>query len=365
MFTPEAKFILYCSRTTIDQETLRQLGFISKLNLNWKKIISLSLDHGTAALIYQNVSKVDFLRQIAPPEALLELKNYYRANLVRTLKLWHVFCIINDNFVNHGIKLIPLKGIVLGNLVYHNPALRPIFSDIDILLNKKDVAPASILLRKMGYNYIPYNATHEESFKNDTAIIDIHWDIAAPWLSKIKISHLWERVVYLQFDNHKFKTLSFEDMLLTLPLQIRCDFPGVRLIRCCDIHELLWQHKDSLDWDYILKAGREYRLSGSLLFALLLSKSLFSSPVPEEAIRKLVSYSAKRMLLSFIILKKVDSLFNEDLKFRKWYFRKYFLKFIMIDSLLDYFNIPTHKFKFIVDKTLQICHPSPDNQTFD
>ena len=345
MFTPEAEFILALSRTTMAQQGSERLRLLEQPSLDWEKIISLSLSHGTAALVYRQINSCDFLAQRVPAEALTKLKNYYYANLARTLKLWQEFCCIDANFKKHNLGLIPLKGIILGNLVYRNPALRPIFADIDLLVRKNDLSRASALLAEMGF--APSLAPHidyQKMFKKGTLLVDLHWGIVVPWLSRVNPETLWQRSRIQTLEHRQIRALSLEDMLLTLPLQMRYDFPFIKLLRFCDINEILSWEKSSLDWDYLIKGSRQYCLRGILLFSLFICQALFGSCLPRHLLQELCAGSPKRKTLLMFLKKMLAAVMDPDLQFRKGRSLNYLLKSFLIDHPADYFKIIWHKF---------------------
>jgi hypothetical protein len=58
---------------------------------------------------------------------------------------------VNALFERSGIRAVVLKGLALGYEYYPNPALRPV-SDIDLLLQTRDVLPALDLLQQAGFH---------------------------------------------------------------------------------------------------------------------------------------------------------------------------------------------------------------------
>jgi len=345
MLTPETQFVLICSRTELTNEIISHLESIAVENLNWRKILSLSAYHGTAPLLYQALNNLNFNQGIIPETILINLKNLYYANLGRTTKLWHKFCQIYDAFKKQNIELIPLKGIILGRFLYHNPALRPIYADIDILIKERDLAVATQELIKIGYTPKADKAGPTKTFINftkDRLIVELHQIFLPFWLNRIKTESLWERAEIQVMDKREIKVLSIEDQVLTLSLQMRHDWPYFRLFRLCDINELLSQYKDCLDWGYLLKAAKEYRLQATLYFSLYLCQQLLSASLPEDIFHKFSSPFIKLKLLPLFSRKELELLSNSDLKYGARRKTDALFKALLNDSLIDCLKIALH-----------------------
>jgi hypothetical protein len=298
MLPPELRFLLLSSRTTLDEADTAALLNLCAGGLNWNNVLSLSLYHGTAPLAYHAITASETLKKAVPEEILGTLKNYYYANLTRTLKLWKEFCDMHDNFKARGIPFMPLKGIVLGNTLYHNPALRSIFADIDILIRKNDAAAASMAIKELGYNKASFSpAGHIGVFRKGQFMVELHYQFFPPGLNKIDTETLWERSRDVIIDSRGFRVLSWEDNLLTLTLQIRHDWPEIKIFRFCDINEILAQHKDALDWEYLVRAGKKNQIKNTLGFAIYAATVLLNNKLPRQFTRNLLNNSLRYGIL--------------------------------------------------------------------
>ena len=283
MLSPEIKFLLLSSRTSLDENSVAGLLDLSTGGLDWEKILSLSIYHGTAPLIYHSIAASIPLKKAVPEKSLETLKNYYYATLYRTLKLWKEFCDIHDSFKNLRIEIIPLKGIILGNTLYHNPALRSIFADIDILVRQNDIGKAILAMKEIGYIQTSYNPSHMYTFRKGQYLVELHWLFLPSGLNRINTEELWERAKKVTVDNRNLAVLSWEDTLLTLSLQIRHDWPNIKLFRFCDINEILTQHKDALDWEYLARASKKSCIKNTVGFAIYAAGVLFNNGLPKQA----------------------------------------------------------------------------------
>ncbi|MCM8796985.1 MAG: nucleotidyltransferase family protein, partial [Candidatus Omnitrophica bacterium] len=307
--------MLCASRISINDSAVQELNVLLSSPLDWGKIVRLSVYHGIAPLLYQNTRRFFFLRERIPKETISILQKNYYVSASYSLRLWKAFLLIFDTLTYHNIQLIPLKGIIFGHLIYRNPALRPIPCDIDILIPEKKILEAVRLIEELGYRLQPGDLTHQKIFKRGAINLDVHWRLLTSGLDRIHLDTLWERATTYSIDNRQINVLSYEDMILTLPLQLRYGLQHIRLFRLLDIHEILRQKENALDWDYIITSAKRWRIAGPLVFCLCLCERLFSSPLPSKIIFRLTIGSFKRKLLRKILQENsLPRLFTEEMK---------------------------------------------------
>ncbi|MFA4889570.1 MAG: nucleotidyltransferase family protein [Candidatus Omnitrophota bacterium] len=341
--SPELNFIVSCSRTKLGEKIESSLKGILTKPLNWEQIFSTARYHGVASLLYHNISANEFIKSKIPKSVIAKFKTYYYSVLARNLALKREFYAIYDGFKEQNIELIPLKGIILGDCVYGNPALRPIHADIDILVRENDFAIASSQLEKMGYNETCSAEKHIRTFHKKGVFIELHRLLLPPWLNRFNIDLLWMRSKEHIIDNKKIRILSPEDMLLSLPLQIRHDWPQFQLFRLCDLHEILINQEDELDWDYILKSSKEYGIQGAIYWGLYLCQQLLCSPCPDNIWKSFPSGLIRRQLLKKLLERELDLLLDNGLPNKDGRRRNGLLKTFANDSLIDSLKIFTHK----------------------
>lgn len=357
LLRPEIKFLLCASRADLEEINLLELKKLPVLFLDWQKILKLAKSHSVGALIYNTVRKYDFLKNAAPQKIISELKQQYYLTLSRNLLLWNKFLNIYRAFKNYDIDIIPLKGIILWKIAYNNPALRLISADIDILVKQKDAERASVALEKTGYAKSGACYHHAVFTKKNNLPVELHWYIM-PWQNTIKTENLWERSVIEIIDNNPIRVLSYEDQILTLPIQTRYEMQSISLFRLCDSNEILARQKNMLDWSYIIKAAEDYKIRGPLLFNLCLCRYFLSSPVPENVIQELTACSLKRKLL-FVILKHGPYfIFDKELRVKNARLRLWLLKFLSTDRLLICIQTLAYNFKKLPCLRTLYAHPA-------
>lgn len=346
----EVKLMFYCARTKIDISLKCQIQELLRAPLDWSQIIEQSHYHGIAPLVYYNLN--NFNKSNIPEEVFNILRNSYYATLARNLYLWREFCLIQDRLSNAGIKIIPLKGIILSETFYHNLGLRPMV-DIDILIQEKDLFNAKNELLQLGYKiylkdlpedyWRKYHCHFQFCNPDKNIIFELHWALAPPRPNKIDISELWQRSSIQSVGHSKVLVLTYEDILLSLYLHMCKNISSLQYIKLknlCDIHELISQYGERLDWDYILNKIASWRLKGCFFYLYLLTKTYLGTRWPPEIISKIKLGSAQRATLNFFI---------PNIQ-RKSRFQASLLMLAMLDTTADCFILILQRIAMIFQK---------------
>lgn len=351
----EVKLMLYCVRTKIDASLKCQIQELLQAPLDWNQLIGYSHYHEILPLVYYNLNKI--YKQNIPEPIFTILKNSYYATLAKNMYLWREFCYIQDAFNKTGIKVIPLKGIILAETLYHNLGLRPMV-DIDILVQEKDLYTAKNELLQLGYKiylkdlpedyWRKYHCHFQFHNLDKNILLELHWAFAPPRPNKIDLSLIWKRSRPQLIDHTEILTLTPEDTLFSLCFHICRDIFNLQhleLKELCDIHELITQYNPCLDWDYIMDKVASWRIRGNFLYLYLLTKRYLGTPWPTNISTKLCSKTIPKLILNFSILKlkKLSRLHAIS------------LMLIMLDTILDRLSlclqgisILLHKSKFFI-----------------
>lgn len=182
------------------------------------------------------------------------------------------------------IPLIPLKGPALGEALYDEPSLRP-FTDLDLLVHRRDAARAMALLASLGYRHLGLDRTLEYELAHATAAcfvladagpadfsVDLHWGLvsfpAGVTPRTIDAEEVWTRAVETERWASRVLELCREDLLLYLALHLAVHHPFAGYLWRLDIALLLRRHAPDLDWASIVERARRWRVRGALYFAL-------------------------------------------------------------------------------------------------
>jgi hypothetical protein len=261
---------------------------------DWNYLIRSSLVHGITPLIYHQIRHAKWH---VPSFAQHRLESYYAHTERRNEALYHELKGILDCFNERKIEVLLLKGIRLGLDVYKPPALRP-NGDIDLLIHKSDFESANHILQKLGFHTIGsffYKQKYGSAFhfvhqgKNiwvdlQWKIVQKEWDDSSSGHFNFPLDQMWKRKVPVGGERLSGYGLSVEDMLFHLCLHLE----GHRynqLILLCDISEVVKTYDTVIDWAYITRLAKTYRMLGSLYYPLFLAKHLLGAPVKDSVLK--------------------------------------------------------------------------------
>ncbi|MBU4312560.1 MAG: nucleotidyltransferase family protein [Candidatus Omnitrophica bacterium] len=288
--------------------------------------------HELAGLLYKNSKALEQRRQ--------------KTLLINTLLLSQFFK-INKGFQEHGITILPIKGVSLLLSIYKDMASRPM-NDIDLLIEQKNVDRGVAILKDMGYrldeyafseDYYYLNYCHIPLFKEAdeglTYTVELHWSLAVPRPYKIGLPLLWTRIRSITVDDKNVKLLSHEDDIFSLLLHLRRFDKPLSLKYILDISEILKKYR--IDWDYIYKHSRSNRLISLAYYALFAAKVFFNNDIKDETINRFYPGFIRASLLKYLVNRASSygvSRLQRSIVFRKIAY--VFLRFLLYDRALDF-----------------------------
>jgi hypothetical protein len=196
--------LLLCTAANIPPENKKILSRILTNGVDWEYLLKLVEFHGIAPLLAYNLT-TSGLRDLIPEPYLDQLNRVYNSTLYRNMLLSRELTSILSAFSQHGVAVIPLKGTILAELLYKNPALRT-SADIDILVHPEDTVKAGGLLAELGYKQTSERSHwdhyfHEAPYYKQTAFpifLELHWDLEDRRLVNIPKAEIWQRAQPLQ-----------------------------------------------------------------------------------------------------------------------------------------------------------------------
>ncbi len=279
---PEVELLLCCSGTSIDAVRAERIRTLLRTDFNWTSLLKTADRHGVLPLLNRTLRTIS---SIDVPQAILEqLQHHSRANAARNLFLTDELLKLLTLFEAHNIPALPYKGPLLTATLYGNLAGRD-FADLDLLVHEPDYERAQGLLSTSGYRLM--NAFEWEStYLNGTGrvTVDLHRRMTSrEFPSPLQFEQAWERRQHTVLLGTQVPTLSAEDTLLMLAVQITKDAgaPYLQLSRICDIAQLLSGHPD-LDLTEVLRQASGLGGERMVLFSLSLTHSLLGTPLPHE-----------------------------------------------------------------------------------
>jgi hypothetical protein len=226
----------------------------------------------------------------AVPQAILgQLQHHYRANVARNLFLTDELLKLLHLLEAHDIPSLPYKGPVLAAAIYGDLALRA-FGDLDILVHEQDYQRAQRLLSTQAYR-LTKDFDSESTFVGGSGrvVVDLHKSMTPPeFPSPLQFAYVWERRQRIVLRGTEVPTLSLEDTLLMLAIQMTKDAGSryMQLVKLCDMAELL-RVSPRLNLTQALKDARSVGGERMFLVSLALVRDLLGTRLPEDMLREM------------------------------------------------------------------------------
>ena len=307
--TAAQEILLLCTTSSISPAGRERLSQMLAEPVDWKYLLDLAAFHGIIPLVAHNLVASGLSPQVPQPY-LDQLKHFYNRTVYRNVILSHELTDVLSNFNQHGIETISLKGTVLSEILYGNPALRPV-ADMDILVHPRDMPLARTLLAELGYEQTaPEHARdhpfHDEPYCKEASFplfLELHWALDDSKLTAFPEQEIWLRAQPLRLQGVPTLILSPEDNLLFMANHLsKHDSHLLKFLG--DIAELLKKYKGSLDWDYITESAHSWQIAPAVYYSLRRAKDLIGAPVPGTALEALKPKAWRWWLLDFLIGQK-------------------------------------------------------------
>lgn len=213
-----------------------------------------SADHDTLLRLIQTHRVIGNVARNSGQENDLVLKeridHLHYLNKLQQLQFTAELIRVDLHFKENGIELMPLKGVILSQLIYGDPTERQ-SRDIDILIRVKDLDKAAAILTSMGYqmNYLfetPKQKRaiirhyHHLEFYNpqQNITLELHWKLTSSRNFEFDTDELWSSSTLIEIGGTSFRLMSRENLLQFLCVHgtLHSYF---RLQWLCDINQLL------------------------------------------------------------------------------------------------------------------------------
>ena len=285
---PEAELLLCCARTQRGRGVCERIRSLAKEGIDWAHLVELARTNGVTPLLYRSLAATC---ADAVPEAVLGLlKQHYRANALRGLVMTAELLTLLKLFEEHGIQAIPFKGPVLAATAYGDVALRE-FSDLDVLIPKRDRQRARELLVAQGYETLEQAMGVQEGSpcekhwyfaRSDRRVaVELHWRFTSPYFHfPIASDVLRDRLDQVSLLGSTVPSLCPEDMLLVLCAHGASDCWS-RLLLVCDLAQWI-SARPQLDWEGVLERASGMGSERRLLLGLILARDLLGATLLPE-----------------------------------------------------------------------------------
>lgn len=254
--------------------------------------------HGIAPLLYARLGPSRVSRALDP---LLHtyLADQYRLNKLRVSALMAELAAVLRAAAQVGIDVMPLKGSVLVEHYYADPALRPM-ADLDVLVRPADEARLAPLLHRLGYDATERTARHRSYILAQTGgkivsvagehpdnphNLDVHTAIQEQFwgIDYRATEDLWSGCRPGLFGDAPGMLLEPPALLQHLLIHASTDMIAckMRLIRLVDI-ALVAARLSMTEWQQLVRAGQRRREERLLYAPLLLAERYLGAVAPSE-----------------------------------------------------------------------------------
>jgi hypothetical protein len=307
--SPEVELVLLCLKEHSARGRQDLIDTLPRVN-DWSLVCKLASAHRISPLIVRALAGED-TAPLVPQAALNALRSDVMAKVVTTLSLG---CGLEEALLGLEARDVPvllLKGPVVADLLYADPALRP-YTDIDILVPADRTIEADAVFRDLGYaveedhggHEGPHGGTAEHPLETlyvrswPPGRLDVHFDHLQIGLRPNELSGLWDRSRPWRHHGGLAKAPALADLFLMLAVHLhRHGFN--RLIWFKDLDLFLRKHGQSLDWAWVGRKASAEGVSLSLNLALRRVHSLLGAPIPAEA-RRLMRITPAVVLSSLL-----------------------------------------------------------------
>ena len=282
----EWDLLLATSCANPEESGVVRIRALLERRVNWEEVLRLADHHGTCALLYQNLSRLDGM---VPSSVVTTLRDRYERNVHKSLFLARELIRILDCTDALGIEVLPYKGLALSEAYYGDMALRE-SGDIDLFVRRGDVRRVKEAIRELGYTTrvpIPeaaeedyFDSGYECAFDSPAGcnLLELQWALQPRFYAvDYNMDGLFERAVNVSVAGRRVKTPSAEDLLLVLSVHAAKHVWG-RLIWLCDIAQIL--KRDNLDWDWVQARARQLGVERILRVTLLLVNRFLTTAIP-------------------------------------------------------------------------------------
>ena len=279
----EDELLCLLARTPLPETTLPHILGLFKEPLDWDKIFSAAVLHRVLPRLYQNLKKIP--EGLVPEPVLTRFRQAYFANTARNLRFASYLGKLLQILKGKGIQAIPFKGPILAQALLGDLALRQ-FTDLDILVRKKEAWPAAEELLKAGYSpeiSLTASQFHSYARRNKSLSfvgpeygipVDLHWDLGGDYASApMAYDTLKARFQSTELLGMNFLSLGAQDLFLYLCLHGAME-SWSRLDHICCIAETIQKEPNVLSVEAFETATRihlrKYFLAGCALAESLL-----------------------------------------------------------------------------------------------
>ena len=302
-----------------DDEKAEIRSRIAKIT-DWDYFLKRSFETNLAPLIKRGFAKSSNLS--IPEDVLQALKTYQQKIIVHNLQLYKALEDVGLALNKAAIDFIPLKGMMLAEIVYGDVGLRQT-SDIDLLVKHEKVEACKDVLIHLGWtckavvwkNQDETNVkkAHPYVFRKGNAVIELHQHIHNYGMTyTVDIREYWDRANSLNFLKGKAYFLYPADLLQHLCLHTYKHLKGkeIKISSFVDFAEVINYYKDLIHWEQLRLNSIRYGCLPEVQGILAIAKKYWDAAVPDDFLNDCVTDDL--ILTEELFLQKLHKPFVEN-----------------------------------------------------
>ena len=315
----ELQLLIACCQDTPSEKEIEYIKKSiknSKLILkDWQNLVALAHQHGVFPLFYHSLRL--HASSLIPSKIMAKLKAHNMAivqrNMLMNTELIHIMKLLEEN----NIDALAFKGPTLSQMAYGDITLRQ-YSDLDILVDKKNIATIEILLKKEKYERSIALTPQLEKFglrflhdlglyhPQKSILIEIHWSLLDDdFPIQINLEKFCKERQEVKLNGHSIPTFSNENLFLYLCIHgSKHLWERVEWVKDLD----LFIRNEEINWEDLMVKAKKSGFDTMLYFGLSLTVQLFNTPLPKR--------------ITKIILEKKELEFLQNYVFQNWIFPK-------------------------------------------
>ena len=223
---PEGELIYCCMGADFNSDRVARIENLLDRELDWEWIRSRAGANGAAPFVYQFLKRAHSDR--IPEPIVADFRTVSLRSAAHSLKLKGELTRLLTELAAKGIPCMPLKGPVLAEQFYANPAQRD-SGDLDILIRRNDVLLVNDLLTAQGFMpevdlHAPTGSEHLDKdceltlhHRESGVTVEVHWEMLPPIHRRgYDAEFVWSRARESEFEGKPAFKLPPEDMILFL-----------------------------------------------------------------------------------------------------------------------------------------------------
>ena len=263
--------------------------------INWTVLLRQARQHSVECYLFPWLSKnipelfstsATTVQDSAPAIWRTLALKHLRDTIIRQQQVSDIL----QRFAAEQIDVIPLKGTWLSEKTYEEPSQRCMV-DIDLLVRKKNIEQAHLILSGMGYKakrdlrtgkYICDDSYYHPLYQT---FIELHWNVASEMIAGTPIpdiEKIWDNTKKGIILEQPIREFQLEDQLSHLVQHILHHAFALSLKSYIDIALILKTNGPKISYDRGIQSASYWKTGNAVPFILCLVSELFRLPIPAQ-----------------------------------------------------------------------------------